>query len=162
MSTFTARRLERSAFQTLNGTPEEIFPLLCPVREYEWIEHWRCAMIYSQSGRAEDNCIFTTRFPGDDSDDVWVVCHHQPPRQIQFVRVNDFRVMRYTITLEQTGPDSTGAVWHQLITALNDKGNERLSTMSEHLFRQEIARLETMINHFLATGSMLKQADRSA
>lgn len=37
----------------LEAAPEGVFPLLCPVREYDWIEPWRCRMIYSQSGFAE-------------------------------------------------------------------------------------------------------------
>ena len=44
---------------TLSGSPEQVFPLLCPTREYDWIETWQCELIYSDSGFAEPGCIFT-------------------------------------------------------------------------------------------------------
>jgi len=54
----------------LHGKPEVLFPLLCPVREYEWIEPWKCDMIYSDSGFAEQDCIFQTDFPHDGPKDT--------------------------------------------------------------------------------------------
>jgi hypothetical protein len=33
----------------LEANPNAVFPLLCPVREYEWIESWKCDLIYSDS-----------------------------------------------------------------------------------------------------------------
>ena len=47
----------------LKGTPDDIFPLLCPVREYEWLETWQCEMIYTKSGFTELDCIFKTSLP---------------------------------------------------------------------------------------------------
>jgi hypothetical protein len=32
---FTANRVTRTYCQTINTTPEQVFPLLCPVREAE-------------------------------------------------------------------------------------------------------------------------------
>ena len=51
----------------LEGTPESVFPLLCPIREYAWIEPWRCTLIYSESGYAEQDCVFQTDFPQAES-----------------------------------------------------------------------------------------------
>ncbi len=31
----------------LEGTPENVFPHLCPIKEYEWIEPWCCTLIYA-------------------------------------------------------------------------------------------------------------------
>ena len=45
------------------GAPvEKVFPLLCPVREYEWIDGWSCRLVHSESGFAEKGAIFTTGF----------------------------------------------------------------------------------------------------
>jgi hypothetical protein len=38
-----------SCNQLLQFTSEMIFPLLCPQREYDWIESWKCNIIYSKS-----------------------------------------------------------------------------------------------------------------
>jgi hypothetical protein len=58
-----ASRLELQAVQHLNAPPEEVFPLLCPVREHEWLEGWQCEMIHTASGIAEKDCIFSTTAP---------------------------------------------------------------------------------------------------
>ena len=44
---FTARRIIHTYRQTIDATPEKVFPLLCPVREAEWLDGWQYAMIYS-------------------------------------------------------------------------------------------------------------------
>ena len=40
MSEFKAKKMTRRFTQQFVGTPERVFPLLCPTREYEWIEPW--------------------------------------------------------------------------------------------------------------------------
>src|SRR5208283_1284485 len=45
----------------LHSTKDKVFPLLCPVREYEWFNDWKCTMVYSESGVAENNCVFYTK-----------------------------------------------------------------------------------------------------
>ncbi len=83
----------------LEGSPESIFPLLCPVRESEWIETWQCTMVYSDSGFAEQDCVFRTDFPQDGPRDTWVLSRYERPKLVEFVRVNGIRAIRYTITL---------------------------------------------------------------
>jgi hypothetical protein len=74
---FTAVREAKSGTQRLVATPEKVFPLLCPTREYDWIEHWRCQMVHSESGFAELDCVFTTDFP-HVGDETWVVSVYRP------------------------------------------------------------------------------------
>ena len=42
---------------SVDAPPEVVFPLLCPVREYEWLEDWTCEMVFSESGVAEEDCV---------------------------------------------------------------------------------------------------------
>ena len=58
-------RTRRSFRMQLASSPEKIFPLLCPTCEYDWIDTWKCRMIYSDSGHAELDCVFKTDFPSD-------------------------------------------------------------------------------------------------
>ena len=80
-----AVRRVHEANLTISGTPEQVFPLLCPVREYDWIEDWDCVMVFSTSGIAELGCIFRTN--RGDGDEVWTVSRYEPGRVIGFVRV---------------------------------------------------------------------------
>jgi len=140
----------------LNGSPKEVFPLLCPVREYEWIEHWDCDLIYSESGVAEQDCIFTTAFPQDGPEEVWVTSKYEPPRQIEFVRVNPLRVIRYTITLTEHAHNNTRAEWRQIITGISEAGNIAIEKMTKEYYNGEMQMLQKMLNHFITTGEMLR------
>jgi hypothetical protein len=88
MTTFKAEREVKSYTMHLVGPPADVFPLLCPVREYDWIEPWQCDMVFSAGGVAENNAIFTTAFPAQGGDEIWVVCRYETNRAIEFIRVS--------------------------------------------------------------------------
>ncbi len=46
--------------QHLDAPPELVFPLLCPVRETEWVIDWKPKVVFSESGLAEADCVFIT------------------------------------------------------------------------------------------------------
>ena len=143
----------------LEGNPEIVFPLLCPVREYEWIEPWKCDMIYSDSGFGEQDCVFQTDFPHDGPKDTWVLCRYEKPKLVEFVRVNGIRAIRYTITLRQIGDKKTESEWQQVITGLNDEGDKSVGSFSDGEFKHRMQMLKQMLNHYLTTGQMLKFSD---
>jgi len=138
----------------LTAAPARVFPLLCPTREYDWIDTWKCRMVYSQSGHAELDCIFKTDFPADGPEDTWVVSRYEPPLLIEFVRVNSLRAIRYTISLRETAAAATEADWHQVVTGLSDEGNAVVRGLDETAFIQRMEALEKLLNHYLATGQM--------
>lgn len=139
----------------LDAPPEAVFPLLCPVREYEWIEPWTCELVYTRSGVAEPDCVFRTDFPDDGPPDTWVVSRHEPPARIEFVRVNPLRAMRYSITLAPEGSGRTRAEWQQVITGLGEEGDRLVAGLDDAAFVEEMRTLERLLNHFLATGERL-------
>jgi hypothetical protein len=146
--------MRRSFVQQFEAPPDKVFPLLCPVREYEWIEPWQCEMLRSESGIAEKNCVFRTRFPGESSDDIWVITNYEPNTKIEFVRVNALRTMCLSITLTDNGNGTTSAVNDQLLVGLNEEGNKSLDAMSDSfLFEMRIG--EAMLNNYLTTGKQL-------
>lgn len=143
----------------LEGSPETIFPLLCPTRESEWIETWRCTMIYSDSGLAEQDCVFRTDFPQDGPRDTWVLSRYERPKLVEFVRVNGIRAIRYTIVLLERPEGKTEAEWKQVITGLNDVGDRFVEGLSDEEFGRRMERLQQMLNHHLTTGGILKIGD---
>jgi hypothetical protein len=152
---FHSTRATHSYTLKLNAPAAVAFPLLCPTREYEWIDGWRCKLIYSQSGFAEENCVFTTDFPNQGGAEVWVVSHYEPNREIQFVRVNELRTIRFSITLNDKGDGTTEAKWKQTFTGLSEAGNRWIEQFTADKFQQMIQLREKMLNHFLATNKML-------
>jgi Polyketide cyclase / dehydrase and lipid transport len=70
---------------TLPVSPEAIFPLLCPVREYEWIPGWDCEMVFSKSGVAEKGAVFATKVRPFGRM-LWTCTAYDPPRRIEYLR----------------------------------------------------------------------------
>jgi hypothetical protein len=83
------RRVRFACSQTVPAEPAAVFPLLCPVLEYDWVPGWECRLIYTESGVAEPRCVFQTDRPGAGGVDTWVVSHYQPAERIAFVRVEN-------------------------------------------------------------------------
>jgi len=130
----------------VNAPPCAIFPLLCPVREYDWIPGWACEMIFSASGFAEENCIFTTN-PGDTGGkDVWVISRYELPQRLEFVRVNSLRVIRYNISLTELPGECSEICWEQLVTSLSEEGNTWLKTYTQEDFSNLILKIGGLLN----------------
>lgn len=161
MTNFTPKKIKSSFVQQFQAPPSKVFPLLCPVREYEWIKPWQCEMLHSDSGIAEKNCVFRTHFPGEPSDDVWVINHYEPNTRIEFVRVNALRTMCLSITLTDNGDGTTRAVNEQLLVGLTEQGNQILDSMANN-FSFEMRMGEAMLNHYLTTGKRLPLQDAVA
>lgn len=148
-------RAKRRIFQysgELTAPPETVFPLLCPVREYEWIDGWTSEVIFSNSGVAEENCIFTSGFLGM----IWNVCRYEPPQRIEFSAVAPGQLlMRLNLLLEplQTG---TRLHWTRMFTGLSPAGNDVIDALPQD---QERA-VTQMLEHYLKTGKMLKGAGK--
>lgn len=156
---FLAARITIAYDMKLNAPPDKVFPLLCPTREYDWIEPWRCELIFSYSGYAEPDCIFQTDYKSDGGLETWIVARYEPNKLIQFIRTNPIKVIRYTITLTDNEDGTTTANWEQLITGLNKAGNDFVFAYSDEKFIDEMTNLEKMLNYYLETGSMLKMED---
>jgi hypothetical protein len=149
-------RIIRSYIMNIDGTPNDVFPLLCPVREYDWIQPWQCEIVYTDSGIAELDCVFKTNFPDDGPEDTWVVSRYEPDKYIEFVRINSLRSIRYSIELNQQDNGSTQAKWEQVITGLNSEGDVFVAGLTDETFFERMETLQNMINHYLKTGEMLK------
>jgi hypothetical protein len=152
----TFRRSVKWHVITVKGTPEQVFPLLCPVREYDWIEPWRCEMIHSASGVVELDCVFRTDFPDDGPTDTWVVSRYEPPRLLEFVRVNPLRTIRYSIRLEESGPGISRWRWEQVLTGLTPEGNALIDKQTDRQYAAEKDVLAKLLDHYLATGTRMK------
>lgn len=156
MAVFTASRDTQTATMNLNAPPALVFPLLCPVREYEWLPVWQCEMIYSVSGLAEDNCVFITEFPGDRGRETWSVSRYEPDKAIEFIRFTpDIKVTRLNIHL-RSKDDRTIVTWTRTVTALSAEGNAVIENIGQDAYKTEVGMLEEMLNHYLKTGRMLE------
>lgn len=151
------RRIVRIYRQTLHGEKEEIFHLLCPVREKEWLQGWDYDMIYSSSGMAEKGCVFQTN--NEFGSYQWIITKHDTQRfEIQFVKfIEDKMVVLLDISLEDGETDSVYCYIRYTFTALKD---EIINNMHEENkvenFNRHMKLWEDSLNYFLKTGRMLE------
>jgi len=140
----------------LEASPERIFRLLCPVREYDWLPGWSCTMVYSESGVAEPNAIFLTRHPFSPRL-VWTLITYEPPRLVEYLVVSGVDlVMRLSIALAEAEGGATSVRWEMLFTTATRKGalatarefsaeryeammHERKRQLQSYLSREEVA-----------------------
>ncbi len=157
MSNFEAKRVTRTYAQKILASPERVFPLLCPVREKEWLEGWSAEMVYSLSGFAEDGCIFKTRRHIEaEAEDIWVITRHEP-LSVEFAIVTPgFLVGQLRIRLEAISDLATTSHIVYTFTSLGEKGNVFIDGFTEEEFNRRMQWWEKSMNHFLQTGELLK------
>jgi len=149
-------RFERTARFQLRGQARDVFPLLCPVREYEWFPEWSCKMVYSKSGVAEPDAVFHTRemhaLPV-----VWTLITYEPDSKIEYLMVSRRdAVVRLSILLQERSEGSTEVTWRMLFTATSLLGKKLLpAAFSEEKFLGMIQKREAELNCFLQTGQMI-------
>jgi hypothetical protein len=158
-SGFIARRITRRYRQTIGAPPESVFPLLCPVREAEWLDGWRYAMIYSESGMIEEGAVFSTPHEGEE-DTVWIVTKHDPEKwEIEFTRFTPNSrtcVLRIAVGADTENRSLVDIAY--TYTATTPAGNDFIEGLTEETFLKAVVFWETSMNHFLETGEKLIKA----
>lgn len=135
------------------GTPEQVFPLLCPIREYDWIPDWTCEMIYSETGIAELGCLFRTGHAAGD--EVWTVSHYDPNTAISFVRNRlNIWVVLMELTLQPAGSSTTTVTVTHTYTALSPEGETQIKAMNERQHATQWQTLAKLASHYVATGTI--------
>ena len=153
------RRVTHSYRQHLNGTADRVFPLICPVRETEWFHGFEYDMVYSKSGVAEPDCVFTTSMPGEQ-DTVWTITRHdRDGGLVEFLRVTPASIVtRIEVRLAELSGGRCTADIRYIFTSLGPDGDVALAgRFSETGFMQMVKRWEDSLNHYLATGQTLQE-----
>ena len=147
-------RASRRYTQRLVGTPAEVFPLLCPVREADWIDGWDPSLVVSSSGIAEPDCVFTTATSPADA--IWYVTRHEPQAGfIEMLKITPgVTACRLTIRLRAVG-DGSEAVVTYTHTSLGPQGDAFVAAFTEDHYRTFMQDWEARLNHYLRHGSAL-------
>jgi len=142
-------RAKRNYTQKLRGKPADVFPLLCPVREREWTEGWDPLSVYSTSGFAESDCIFTTGEENPES--FWVITDFDPRHyRLGIVKVTPgMTVARITICLSENESGNTDAEVSYMYTAISPDGEEFVKGYSQEFFDGFMQFSESALNNFL-------------
>ncbi len=159
MIEFHGKRVTHEYTQTNLAPQEQVFPLLCPVREADWVPGWEYRLIYSESGLAEAGCVFGT--PNQDgSETTWVVTEYDSATfRISFAWVTPGLVAaQIRIWLEAKSAGETTAHIGYTYTGLSAEGNREVERYDGKWFRHKMQSWEAAINHYLRTGKLIDAA----
>jgi hypothetical protein len=147
-------RVTRIYTQTLVAPPDVVFPLLCPVREADWIPGWEPLLVVSSSGVAEPDCVFVTA--ASPADAIWYVTRHEPAAgYVEMIKVTPgVTACRLTIRLRHTtgGCEADVSYTH---TSLGPQGDEFVRGFTEASYVRAMQQWEARLNHYLIHDSAL-------
>jgi hypothetical protein len=148
-------RVTRTYTQRLVAEPARVFPLLCPVREAEWIEGWDPPLVITASGVAEPDCVFTTGAAPRQA--VWYVTRHEPAAWlVEMIKITpDVTACRLTIRLRPAAGGSEAEVTYSH-TSLGAEGDAFVASFTEDFYRNLMQDWEARLNHYLRHGSALR------
>ncbi len=158
MNTFKGIQKTFNFTQQNTAGIKDVFPLLCPVREKDWLDGWKYRMIYSKSGYIEQDCVFAT--PYDYSkESIWQVTQYNPSEYfITFIRFTPAEtIVKINIQLEKSDTYNTKTHIRYQYTGLNIRQNSYIRESLENDFLESMRWWEKAINYYLKTGCMLKK-----
>jgi hypothetical protein len=144
-------RVERTYVQKIDAGPEKVFPLLCPVREAEWVKGWDPYLVFTRSGYAEPDCVFLT---GDEQETVvWVMTELDPVNfRLELIKITPGETVgKITIALEKSGEDATNAHVTYMYTALSEAGRQFVQGYTEEFYVEFMHYWEKALNKYLGT-----------
>jgi hypothetical protein len=145
-------RVTRSYTQHLVAEPDRVFPLLCPVREADWIEGWEPLCVASESGVAEADCVFVTE--GTPGNSIWFITRYAPHSGfIEMLKITpEVTACKLSIQLFATHGGSGAKVTYSH-TSLGPAGDEFIAGFTEDYYIGFMRDWEKRLNHYLRTGS---------
>ena len=153
--------LVRTYVQRIEAPPEAVFPLLCPIREGEWLEGWAdsCELIWSASGVAEPGCVFRTVEEGRP-ETIWIITDHDPDRGlVVFARLTP-GLAASTLRLEVGGSDdgsSAVAIYYTVVPTSTEGEAYAAERYDRADLLASVVWWERSMNHYLRTGQLLRR-----
>lgn len=151
-------RVTRRYTQHLIGKPAAVFPLLCPVREADWLEGWDPLLVVSSSGVAEVDCVFTTAAKPDDA--IWYITRHEPASGfVEMLKITpDITACKLAIQLRAVGQGCEADITYSH-TSLGPSGDVFVATFTEEFYAQFMKDWEARVNYYLRHGTALMGQD---
>jgi hypothetical protein len=150
-------RVAHTYVQRLVAAPERVFPLLCPVREADWIEGWNPLLVVSGSGVAETDCVFTTA--AEPTDAIWYMTRHEPDAGfVEMLKITPgVTACRLRILLQATDAGCDAAVTY-MHTSLGPAGDAFVADFTAACYEAFMRDWEARLNHYLVHGTALAGA----
>jgi hypothetical protein len=137
---------------------EEVFPLLCPKKEEEWIPGWECETIWSNSGYNEEGAVFRTIKPYD-TELYWTTLQYDINNKVVDFLITAPRLymFRFKIELNMNSDGLLTIMFTQVFTSITEEGNTFLKHYRSEDFKGRLKNLEEFMNRHLEDKRKEKQ-----
>jgi hypothetical protein len=141
-------RASHTYVQHLDASADKVFPLLCPVRETDWIEGWAPLQVISESGIAEPDCVFVT--PAEPQDALWYIVRHDPQTHyVEMLKLTPkVTACRLCIKLSPAGCGATATISYTH-TSLGPEGDKFVAGFTKDFYAAFMQDWESQLNHYL-------------
>ena len=148
-------RIAHTYTQHLIAEPARVFPLLCPVREADWIEGWNPLQVFSHSGVAEADCVFVTA--AEPADAIWYVTRHEPDAGVvEMLKITPgVTACRLRIRLHATADGCDASVTYLHTSLGTPQGDAFVAGFTAAHYEQFMRDWEARLNHYLVHGTAL-------
>jgi hypothetical protein len=160
---FQSKRIVSHHVEKIKASPERIFPLLCPIQEYKWIDGWQCEMVYSDGGAIENNCIFKEEKTSPILFDLstptyWMTSLYNPEMYcIQFVLLTGTMAFaKIDVEVQGLGEALSSVTWTFTITSLNDEANKIIGAATEQKTKLLLSILGQSLKRYCETGKLFR------
>lgn len=150
-------RINKDASIELNAGAKIVFPLLCPVKEVEWIDGWEdiCTIVYTDSGIAEEACVFETDIPLEGRA-LWICSMYDAENtSIEYIKhINGKAIIKWRMDVRDLTDGHSEIYAKYSATSLTKEGRAYVKDLEEKGFRDLMEGLKDKINYFIAHGKM--------
>ena len=157
MNIIKPKSVKRSYNQTINSSPDKVFPLLCPVKEKDWVNGWDPELVITNSGFAEKDSIFVTKHGSENN--YWIITGHDPENyEIEMLIISpEITVGKLEIKLHKKEDNKTKADISYTYTSLSSRGDEFVKNYTEEKYVDFMKTWEEEINYYLLNGEKLNK-----
>ncbi len=145
-----ALRIVRKGTLALKANAKTVFPLLCPVKEADWIAGWEdiCTLFYTDSGVAEEACVFETDTP-EEGKSLWICSHYDAKNtEITYIKhIIGKTIIKWDMIVRDKESGSTIDMVCNM-TSLSKEGVEFTKQMDAGL-KTLFNSIETQINDYI-------------
>ena len=161
---FTAKRISANCNTKIKAGVDAVFALACPVEELKWIDNWEFDMIFSASGKNENNCIFKESMSGlfvlnsPETATYWYTTLYDAVthRFHALLMYGNKAAGKFEFETKQDADGYSTAHWELTFTALTEAGNTIADASLEGRMIGMLKFLGESAKHYLETGEMLR------
>lgn len=156
---YNGKRNEFEYTQINMGKPEDIFPLLSPLREAEWSPGFNYNLIFNSQEEDQLDLIFSTKEHEYDTR-YWIVVEHVFPTKVKMINFyKDLEVVILDLKLSDNGNGTTSTKIKYSHTSLTKEGEPLVERFTEDHYIAMMKHWEIAINHYLKTGQLIKMSE---